>query len=127
MSAGSRQLTLLLLAPGVLLWSAPNASVSFKGDVAPILEKNCLACHGAGQQLSQLDLSSRAAALKGGQRGPAIIPGKAASSPLYRRVTGQDQPAMPMGGKLSAADIATIQKWIDAGAPWEDSPAVSSG
>ena len=52
--------------------------------------------------MSLLDLSTRAAALKGGQKsGPAIIPGDAAKSPFYRRLTGQDQPAMPLGGKLS--------------------------
>src|SRR5262249_40112703 len=106
------------------LWSAPNSPISFKSDVAPILEKNCLACHGPARQMSMLDLSNRAAALKGGQKGPAIIPGNASGSPLYRRLTGQDKPAMPLGGKLSATEIATVQKWIDAGAAWDE--AVSS-
>jgi hypothetical protein len=70
--------------------------------------------------MSALDLSSRAAALKGGQKsGPAIVPGNAAASPFYRRITGADQPAMPLGGKLSAAEIAILKQWIDAGAPWD--------
>jgi hypothetical protein len=75
--------------------------------------------------MSQLNLSSRAAVLKGGQKGPALIPGNAVASLLYRRVTGQDQPQMPLGGKLSPAEIATIEKWIDEGAPWDDA-AVST-
>src|SRR5947209_5648637 len=58
---------------------------------------------------TQLDLSSRASALKGGQKsGPAMIPGDAARSPLYRRLTGQDQPAMPLGSRLSEAEIGII-------------------
>ena len=72
-----RALALAICSAGVRLWSAPDKPVSFKSDVAPILEKNCVTCHGPAQQLSLLDLSSRAAALKGGQKGPAIIPGDA--------------------------------------------------
>ena len=48
------------------------------------------------------------------------MPADSAGSLLYRRLTGQDQPAMPLGGKLSPAEISTVQKWIDAGAPWEN-------
>src|SRR2546426_9083133 len=75
----------------------PNASPTpFSRDVAPILGRACLTCHGPTQPMSQLDLSTRDAALKGGQKsGPAIVPGDSAKSPLYRRVTGQDQPAIP--------------------------------
>ncbi|MGH9630112.1 MAG: PSD1 and planctomycete cytochrome C domain-containing protein [Bryobacteraceae bacterium] len=103
-----------------LLWSAPeDQQVSFARDVAPILAKNCVSCHGASQQLSQFDLSTSAAALKGGQKGVAIIPGDAAESPLYRRLTGQEQLAMPLGSKLTDAEIAIVKSWIDAGARWE--------
>src|SRR5262245_6627857 len=119
MSVRWRAGALAICFASVPLWPAPNSPVSFRSDVAPILEKNCVTCHGPAQQLSMLDLSSRAAALKGGQKGPAIIPGDAERSLFYRRITGQDQPAMPLGGKLSPADIATLRKWIDAGAPWE--------
>jgi hypothetical protein len=76
--------------------------------------------------MSMLDLSTRAAALKGGKKGSAILPGNAAGSPLYRRLTGQDQPAMPLGSKLTPAEIAIIEKWIDAGALWEDAPSASN-
>jgi len=120
-----RSLALAMPSAGVLLWSSPNGPISFRSDVAPILEKNCVACHGPDRQMSQLNLSSRAAVLKGGQKGPALFPGNAVASLLYRRVTGQDQPQMPLGGKLSPAEIATIEKWIDEGAPWDDA-AVST-
>ncbi|MGH8247170.1 MAG: DUF1549 domain-containing protein, partial [Gammaproteobacteria bacterium] len=109
----------LLLSP-----ARPQSPVPFSRDVAPILGRNCLSCHGAagppGQLMSLLDLRTRAGMLKGGQKnGPAIIPGNAARSPLYRRITGQEQPAMPLGGKLTDAEIATLKNWIDAGAVWE--------
>jgi hypothetical protein len=70
--------------------------------------------------MSQLDLSTRAAALKGGQKsGAAIIPGDSARSPLYRRLTGQDKPAMPLGGKLTDSEVTIIRNWIDSGAAWD--------
>jgi hypothetical protein len=92
---------------------------SFANDVAPILTAQCLTCHGPAQQLSLYDLSTREAALKGGQKGTAILPGDSANSAFVRRLIGAVQPAMPLGGKLSDADIATITRWIDAGAAWE--------
>jgi hypothetical protein len=70
--------------------------------------------------MSQLDLSTRATALQGGQKsGPSIVPGDAANSPFYRRLIGQDQPAMPLGSKLSDAQIQTIRDWIQSGAAWD--------
>jgi len=58
--------------------------------------------------------------LKGGEKsGAAIVPGNSTKSPLYRRVTGEDQPVMPLGAKLSDAEIAILKRWIDTGAAWE--------
>ena len=76
--------------------AGPASPVSFSRDVAPILGRHCLSCHGATTQLmSLLDLRTRAGMLIGGQKGgPAIIPGNAAGSPIYRRITGREQPAM---------------------------------
>src|SRR5262249_37739242 len=120
MSVGRCALVFAMWGAGAALWSAESGPLSFKADIAPILAKNCIGCHGSSQQLSLLNLSSRAGALKGGQKGPSIVPGKAAGSPLYRRLTGQDEPSMPLGGKLATAEIAKIRKWIDAGAAWDD-------
>ena len=88
-----------------------------------ILTQKCLPCHGPAQQMATLNLSSREAALKGGQSGPALVPGDAARSRLYRRVAGQDQPRMPLGGQLSEPEISTLQKWIDSGAAWDSASA----
>ncbi|MGH9658213.1 MAG: DUF1549 domain-containing protein, partial [Bryobacteraceae bacterium] len=94
-------------------------SVSFSREVFPILQKNCLACHGAAQQMSGLDLRTRATALKGGVKGPAVVEGNAAESALIRRVTGAVQPAMPLGSKLDARDVDILRRWIDQGAAWD--------
>lgn len=86
----------LVLAGGGTV-SAKAAEVSFLKDVFPILAQNCFHCHGDVQK-SGLDLRSRDAALKGGQRGAAIVPGNAAASRLLRRVSGHEKPSMPLGG-----------------------------
>src|SRR5258708_30972743 len=92
--------------------------VSFPRDVAPILSNKCMQCHGQDPFMGNLDLRGREGALKGGQHGPAILPGNAAKSPLYRHLTGQEQPQMPLGGRLSTGEIGIIKAWIDGGAQW---------
>ena len=110
------------LAGGAGLFGA-DGPVSFTRDIQPVFESSCWKCHGGAVQLSKLDLRSREAALKGGQRGPAMVPGKAADSRLYRVVAGLEKPNMPLDGKLSAAQISAIKDWIDQGAAWDGVPA----
>ena len=98
---------------------AADKPVSFTNDIQPVLETSCWKCHGAAIQLSKLDLRTRESALKGGEKGPAIVPGKAEESKLYRLVAGLEKPAMPMDGKLTAEQIAAIKDWIDQGAAWD--------
>src|SRR5206468_2098967 len=82
----------------------------------PILARNCFGCHGDGKT-SGLDARSRDGLLRGGSRGPALVPGRPDASRLYRYIAGLEKPAMPPGGPLSPADVATIEAWIEAGAP----------
>src|SRR5215471_3906382 len=68
----------------VTLASAPSPaqeSVSFTKDIQPILQTSCWKCHGEAMQLSKLDLRTLESALKGGQKGAAIVPGDADASP----------------------------------------------
>ena len=103
------------------LTAARAATVDFAKDVQPIFEKSCYTCHGAKVQMGGLRLDSKTSAIAGGQSGVAIRPGKSAESNLYNRVAGiGDQARMPMGGKLDAAQIATIRTWIDEGAAWPE-------
>ena len=97
-----------------------QAPVSFSKDIQPILEQNCLSCHGPSMQSSRLNLSTLEGALRGGARGSAIVPGQAEDSRLYRMVAGLDKPAMPLGGnKLTDEQIDAIKNWIDQGAHWD--------
>src|SRR5262245_53376746 len=106
--------------------SSAQSPVSFSKDIQPILEQNCLHCHGQSMQSSRLDLSTREGALRGGTRWPAIVPGHAADSYMYRLAAGLDKPAMPLGGtKLTDAQLATIEKWIDEGAHWDTDVVVA--
>jgi mono/diheme cytochrome c family protein len=93
------------------------APVDYQRDIQPILAKNCVSCHGADKQKGALRLDTVAAALRGGDAGPAIVPGKSAASPLFQSVTGGgDVRRMPPKSKLTAAEIALLKTWIDAGA-----------
>src|SRR5262245_56451581 len=104
---------LLPASPGRLLAQQP---VSFSRDIQPILQANCWRCHGE-QHVSGLDLRSRDGALKGGDNGPAIVPGKADDSRLYRRIAALEKPAMPFeGAPLTPEQVSSIKAWIDQGA-----------
>ena len=87
-------------------------------DGSSILQQNCSPCHGAAIQTAGLDLRSREAALKGGGRGPALLPGKPEESRLYRFAAGLDQPQMPPGKPLFAEQLQILKAWIADGAPW---------
>ncbi len=112
-------LTFAALAVRSLAAPAEVAPVSFTKEIKPILEAQCVKCHGSAMQMAKLDLSTRAAAIKGGERGPSIVPGNGAQSPFYKRIAGIDKPAMPMGGKLTGTEVAAIKNWIDQGAAWD--------
>ncbi len=115
-------LPVLLLIPVFAIAERP----SFSKDVKPILEARCLKCHSGAMQMGKLDLRSHEAARKGGERGPAILPGDPDRSSLYRRVAGLEKPAMPMDGKLSAAEIAILREWIRDGAHWNEAIAAEA-
>ena len=79
---------------------AADRQISFAKDIQPVFQKTCWNCHSASVQLSKLSLATRDDALKGGDHGPAIVPGDADKSRLFRLVAGVEKPAMPIGGKL---------------------------
>jgi len=106
----------LFLALGAIACSA----FAQQPPAVALLEKRCVGCHSGASKQSGLDLSSRAMALRGGDRGPAIIPGKASDSLLYKVVTHTAKPHMPLqGAKLSDAEIEILASWINHDAPWQ--------
>ena len=101
---------------------ASQAKVDFNRDIAPIFAANCAQCHGAKKASAQLRLDAKAAAMKGGVSGAAIIPGNSKDSRLMHRLLGLNEEArMPMGGQLKPEQIELIKRWIDEGAVWPDS------
>ena len=85
-----------------------------------ILKTHCVSCHGGDAPVRNLNLSTREGALRGGDRGPAIVPGDVLESFLYRTITHSSDLKMPQGKpKLADADIKIIKNWIEDGAPWE--------
>ncbi len=124
---------IVLVASAVLAMTASaghsqEASIDFVRDVRPVLQAKCYACHGPEKQKSGLRLDEKAAAMQGGDSGPAIVPGKAADSDLIRRVTSDeaDVKMPPKGDRLTASEIAKLRGWIDEGAKWTDLEASSN-
>lgn len=97
-----------------------SGDVDFVQEVLPIFARACFDCHGADQQESSLRLDMRSAVVEGGELfGPSIIPGDAEGSPLVRFIAGTGELEMPpSGAKLTAAEIATLSRWVEQGAVW---------
>jgi hypothetical protein len=108
-----------------------SQDVSYKNDVNPILQANCLSCHdgqGEGIEASGFSVNSYDDLMKGTKFGQVVVPGDSLSSSLYRLVDHQADPKIQMpphhdqavaSGKmnsLSGAQINTIKAWIDQGA-----------
>jgi ankyrin repeat protein len=96
---------------------AANRKIDYEKDVQTLLSQKCYACHGEDVQQSGLRLDKRQNALRGGDYGPVINPGKSAESKLIRRlVNGDGGLQMPPTGPLSDEEIGTLRAWIDQGA-----------
>ena len=108
--------SLLLSVPASVRCAEP---IDFEKSVRPILQKHCVACHGAKRTESGLRLDRAKRALAGGDQDVAIVPGKPDESPLLMRLrsTGDDQ-MPPEGPRVSDHDIAVLSTWIKSGAVW---------
>jgi hypothetical protein len=103
-------------------FAASAQSPSIAKSAAAIFEAKCLNCHGAAR-MSDLDLRQPETILKGGKRGPAIVPGKAEQSLLYKAVKRDGDLQMPPGKvALTPSEVETLRAWINAGAKLESSP-----
>ena len=90
------------------------------GEAMQLLESRCMRCHDHGKTRGGLSLATRETLLRGGDTGPAIVPGSAAKSLLYQLVTRTDESAMPQSGpRLTAAQVKLLAAWIEAGAPYD--------
>ena len=90
------------------------------GRVEALLAVRCLECHAGQDPQGSLALDNAAAFARGGQTGPAVVPGDADASLLVRAVRRQDPAVSPMppDEPLSGDEIALIEAWVASGAPW---------
>lgn len=98
------------------------APVSFSKDIAPVLLKNCQACHGQTDAKGGFQLFNYTTFLKAGDSSSAsITPGKPDDSEVLRLVSSQDKDErMPKDADPLPADkIALIKKWIEEGAKYD--------
>ncbi|MDB4668366.1 PSD1 and planctomycete cytochrome C domain-containing protein [bacterium] len=91
----------------------------FRDGVGQAMKQRCVKCHGGGKIRGELDITTRNLLLKGGSEGPAVVPGSAKASRLFRLISHVEKPHMPAKGeKLPAGLIAKFAEWIDMGAPY---------
>src|SRR5262245_6272391 len=114
----------LLFIALFLLQAPPDAAPDYNRDVRPILTGKCLACHGADPKHREggLRLDDRTIATsKLGSDAIAIVPGKPDKSEVFRRIRAEEDERMPPAGKgerLTAKEIAILERWIAAGAEY---------
>lgn len=105
----------------------PPQTVDFHKEILPILSRRCASCHVGQRVKGGLRMDTRAGLIRGGDSGPALIPGKSEESPLLQLTRGDDpERIMPANGnRLSADELAKLRSWIDQGAPWEEGLTLS--
>jgi formylglycine-generating enzyme required for sulfatase activity len=114
----------LILMAALGAMAAPGADkVDFATEIKPLLESACLSCHGTEKPKGDLQLTTRAMAIKGGEKGTSLVPGKSADSPLYKSTVlppDHDDIMPPKGDPLTKGQADTLKRWIDEGANWPE-------
>ena len=97
----------------------PKALSFFEKRVRPVLVNHCYQCHSADKKIKGgLRLDTKDGVLRGGDSGPAIVPGKPAKSLLITAIRHTDDDLkMPEKKKLPAREIADLTSWVEMGAP----------
>jgi mono/diheme cytochrome c family protein len=103
------------LLASVYFVRAADPTPSFSADIRPLFEAKCVRCHGEKIHKAELDLSTPAGILKGGESGAVIVPQKPEKSLLFEKVHKGE---MPPGKKdpLTEAEVSRIRQWIEDGA-----------
>jgi formylglycine-generating enzyme required for sulfatase activity len=115
------------LAVGVAVPGFAGAAekIDFALDIKPLLEANCVSCHGPEKPKGDLRLDSRTGAIKGGDDGAALVPGDPKKSPLYTStiLPADHDDLMPpsnKGGPLPKEQTDLLASWIQEGAVWPE-------
>ena len=112
-----------LAVSAILLLHLAGARAATHAGLA-VIQQRCSGCHSGESKKSGLDVTTRQQLLRGGDRGPAIMPGSGKESLLYKVTARTVEPHMPFGmASLPPAELSAIVAWIDEGAPFEQAPA----
>ena len=114
-------LPLTVLAATMLNCTADERGDLFERMIRPILVEQCSACHGAKKQNGELRVDSLKSLLRGGDTGPAIVPGQSRQSLLMKAVVRSEDLAMPPEKPLTRQQVDALRQWIDSGAAWPKS------
>jgi hypothetical protein len=102
----------------------PEKKIDFNTDIRPILNKNCITCHGGVKQNGGLSFLFREDAVSSETDSglQAIIPGDPENSELMKRIVHHDaEIRMPLEkDQLSKVEIELLREWIKQGAEWQD-------
>lgn len=110
-----------------IVGAAAAAPASPEDAVREILSKNCVQCHSEKLHTSGFSVASLEAVIQGGSKhGRAVTAGHPEASPLLKMLKGDLAPRMPMGGSLSAAEIARIEDWVRALPPAKQTTAAAA-
>lgn len=110
--------TLVLTLVGAPQGNSQDGLELFEKSVRPVFVERCLECHGPDDQQGGLQLDSRAGWSRGGDSGPAIVPGNVDGSLLIKAIRYKDTALeMPPDGRLPEHVVAAIEKWVEMGAP----------
>lgn len=102
---------------------ASDKKVDFIKDIKPIFDKSCLDCHDKSGPMGKFRIDKREEVMKGGESGPAIIPGKSDKSPIVyyaaHAIKDLEMPPKDQGDPLTKEQVGLLRAWIDQGAKWE--------
>jgi hypothetical protein len=115
-----------LFPQGSVVSAAPagEGEELFEIKIRPILMRTCFKCHGGDKVANGLRVDTREALLKGGKRGPAIVPGNPEAGSLIQALRYADEEfRMPPKERLAAKTVDEFAQWIKMGAPWPERAA----
>jgi hypothetical protein len=125
----------------LIVWCAPIAAGAgvpqhptderdtfFETRIRPVLASRCVQCHGGAKLNNGLRVDRRDALIRGGDSGPAIVPGRPDQSLLIRAIRQVDDLKMPPAPaqRLSDTIVADFEHWIRDGAIWPKEDAAST-
>lgn len=107
-------LTLLFSLVTARLACGADAAALWSSRVQPLLDVQCVKCHGPIEQKSGLELDTPEAVLKGGDEGAVVVPGNSEKSRLYQYLAPGSDPHMPPKKQLTESQRETVREWIAA-------------